>query len=353
MVGMRWTLAMVLAVVACGDDGATRSDAMIDTSSMADVPVDGKDPNNPLTLADTGLCLDASCSQISPDVYAYTPQFQLWSDGATKRRWIYLPPGTKIDTSDMDFWQFPVGTKLWKEFTRDNVRVETRLVMRIGNAGTPSDWFYVPYVWNQAQDATTAQPMGVVDANGTQHDVPSRFQCKGCHENLKPSRVLGFQAIQLDWDNTADNDTQLDLQKLIDLQLLTNAPTVSSTPGKYFPLPGATDEPAAIGYLHANCGHCHNPTSGVYGSTTMQLRLTTGSLSSLATTPVYMTAVDQNTSVSGTTNTKIITKGDPSMSAMIERFESTNTTLHMPALGSEVMDTTGDTTLKTWITNIP
>ena len=38
---------------------------------------------------------------------------------------------------------------------------------------------------------------------------------------------------------------------------------------------------------------------------------------------------------------------------MIERFESTNQALHMPALGSEVMDPTGQTTLRDWITNIP
>jgi hypothetical protein len=352
MASMRWTLAMVLAVVACGDDGATRSDAMIDTGPMGDVPVDGKDPNNPLTLADTGLCLDAACTQISTDVFAYQPQFQLWSDAATKRRWIYLPPGTKINTTDMDFWEFPVGTKLWKEFTRDNIRVETRLIMRIADAGVPSDWFMMPYVWNAAQDATTAQPMGVVDANGTQHDVPSKFQCKGCHENLKPSRILGFQAIQLDWDNP--DAAQLDLKALVAQDLLTNPPTAPGTAGDpYFKLPGTVNEPPAMGYLHANCGHCHNPSSGVYGTTNMQLRLTTSSLGSLATTPVYMTAVDQNTMVGGTTNTKIITKGDPTMSAMIERFESTNMSLHMPALGSEVIDTTAATTLRTWITNIP
>ena len=44
-------------------------------------------------------------------------------DRAAKRRWIQLPEGATIDTSDMDYWQFPVGTKLWKEFVRDGVRV--------------------------------------------------------------------------------------------------------------------------------------------------------------------------------------------------------------------------------------
>jgi len=353
---MRWTLAVPWALVACGaliacgDDGATTHDANTDSSSMGDVPIDGKDPNNPQTLEDTGLCLDSGCTQISADVYAFQPQFQLWSDGATKKRWIYLPPGTQIDTTDMDFWQFPVGTKLWKEFTRDNVRVETRLVMRIGNAGTPADWFYAPYVWNQAQDATTIQTAGMQDANGTQHDVPSRFDCKNCHENFKPTRVLGFGAIQLDWDNP--DTAQLDLKELVTKGLLTSPPSAPSTPtDPYYPLPGTTTEPPALGYLHANCGHCHNPTSGVYGATNMQLRLTVASLGSLTTTPVYMTAVRQNVMVSGTTATKIIDPTQLANSAMVERFETTNTSLHMPQKGTEIMDPTGDTAITNWIMN--
>ena len=43
---------------------------------------------------------------------------QLWADYATKQRWILLPPGTKIDATDPNEWVFPVGTKVWKEFSR-------------------------------------------------------------------------------------------------------------------------------------------------------------------------------------------------------------------------------------------
>ena len=37
-------------------------------------------PLMPSTLAGTGLCLDASCSQISADVHEYAPRFVLWAD---------------------------------------------------------------------------------------------------------------------------------------------------------------------------------------------------------------------------------------------------------------------------------
>src|SRR5689334_5765253 len=99
-------LTVVLALVACGDNHKA-PDAAADTA--VDMMPDGN-PLEPATLAGTGLCLDPGCTQISPDVHEYAPHFVLWADTATKRRWMYLPPGTTIDTSDMNHWKFPVGT---------------------------------------------------------------------------------------------------------------------------------------------------------------------------------------------------------------------------------------------------
>ncbi len=62
-------------------------------------------------------------------------------DGAGKRRWIALPPGTAIDGSDPDGWIFPVGTRLWKEFAFDR-RVETRYLER-----TSEGWRFATYLW--------------------------------------------------------------------------------------------------------------------------------------------------------------------------------------------------------------
>jgi hypothetical protein len=354
---MRW-MAVLWLLVACGDPNA-HPDASIDSErsgDLIDAMIDTPpiDPNNPPTLFDTGLCVDAACTQIAPGIRAFTPQFQLWSDSATKKRWIYLPPGTQIDTSNMDFWQFPVGTKLWKEFTRGTTRVETRLVMRIGAGNTNNDWFYVAYVWNAAQNATTAEPFGVLDANGTEHDVPGRILCRQCHDNTQPSRVLGFSAIQLDWDNPDANE--YDLQALVAANLLTNQPPSSGGVGGYYPVPGNITEKPALGYLHANCGHCHNPNSRVYTDNMMirmQLRLTVGTLTSVGTTPAYTTAVNQNAQLMVGGLMKIVTPMQPSQSALFFRFQSTNPAERMPAVGSEMMDPTGETTLRDWITNIP
>lgn len=346
---MRRGLWVLAALCACGDDGASRTDAATD-GVVADGTLDAN-PFMPQTLAETGLCLDAGCTQIAPGVREYTPHFELYSDTATKKRWIYLPPGTQIDTSDMDFWQFPVGTKLWKEFTRGGTRVETRLVWRIGAGTASSDWFYAAYVWNATQDATHWAEFGEVDANGTPHDVPGKALCRQCHENVKPSRVLGFSAIQLDLDGPGTN---LDLADLITLNLLSNPPTRPSTAVPFFPFDGTSDPTVkpALGYLHANCSHCHNPTSSVQNNTLLNLRLTVGTVGTTATTAAYTTAVNVMTQNAINGHNTIVYKGDPSMSVMIDRFEATNGN-RMPAAGTEFMDTTGDTILKAWIAAIP
>src|SRR5262249_30960643 len=83
----------------------------------------------PEHLRDTGLYARGGGEEIAPDVLAFSPQYPLWSDGAEKRRWIRLPPGTRIDARDPDRWVFPVGTRLWKEFSLGR-RLETRMLER-------------------------------------------------------------------------------------------------------------------------------------------------------------------------------------------------------------------------------
>lgn len=328
-------------------------DAAVDTVGADEMMIDALDPNMPETLAATGLCVDAACTQIAPGIYPFTPRYELYSDTATKKRWIYLPPDTQINTANMDAWEFPVGTKLWKEFTRDTTRVETRIVMRVGPGTTSSDWFYAAYVWNQAQDATYWAEFGEVDANGTQHDVPGKIVCRTCHENVKPSRVLGFSALQLDIDGASG---ELDLADLVSMNLLSNPPTEPVSPGPYFPLDASADlDPAvfpALGYMHANCGHCHNPTSTTFSNTQVDLKLTLATLASHTTTPAYTTTLGVVTQNMINGHDTLVVANSPDTSVLIGRFEATDGN-RMPAAGTEFMDTDGQTILRAWVTSIP
>jgi hypothetical protein len=346
-------LLLLVATSACGDNHGTADAPVLDAAAL-DSAIDGGATTDastamPPTLADTGLCVDPGCQTISPDVRTYKPRWALWSDGAVKRRFIYLPPGATIDTSDMDHWKFPTGTKLWKEFTRDGIRVETRLYQKNGPADT--DWYFVAYAWNAAQDQAVAAPLGQMNANGTQHDIPQRSDCRKCHDQV-PGRVLGFSALQLDYDAPS---TDLDLADLVAMNAL-SAPPASQTNGAYFPLPPATPtEIAALGYLHANCGHCHNPSSSVHAIVPQVLRLSTApsALTTLEATPTYMTTVNVAPTLHSLPGPSIVVAGDPDNSVMIQRFISTNTALHMPQIATEIEDTTAEATLRAWITNIP
>ena len=97
---------------------------------------------------------------VSGDVLAYAPQYPLWSDGASKRRWIRLPPGSSIDASDPDHWLFPVGTKFWKEFSFGR-RVETRFMQLAADRR----WTRATYQWSaDEREAPLAPERGVPGA---------------------------------------------------------------------------------------------------------------------------------------------------------------------------------------------
>ena len=76
------------------------------------------------------------------DLLPFSPQYPLWSDGTSKRRWISLPQGSRIDGSDKDAWLFPVGTRFFKEFALEGSPVETRVIERVADG-----WEFGVYVW--------------------------------------------------------------------------------------------------------------------------------------------------------------------------------------------------------------
>jgi hypothetical protein len=158
------------------------------------------------SLLATGLYADVATGELGPGVEQFEPAFALWSDGAVKRRYVWLPEGGVIDTSDMDGWVLPVGTKLWKEFSRDGVRVETRLFEKRG----VGDWRMVAYVWTEDGADALPAPAGQVDALGTPHDVPDQEACGKCHDGAADV-ALGFSALQLDHEGpgvTLDSATR-------------------------------------------------------------------------------------------------------------------------------------------------
>jgi hypothetical protein len=278
----------------------------------------------PATLAETGPSADPAHAR------AFEPAYVLWSDAAEKQRRIYLPKCGKIDSSDMDHWELPVGTRVWKEFRKSGVLIETRLIHRYGPG--PDDWIFAPYQAGAGSSADGSWvPGGVQNANGTPHDIPSEAQCKNCHTRLS-ERLLSFSAIQL--SHSLPGET---------LTTLTSAGRFTlPPPAGGFTVPGNATERAALGYLHANCGNCHNDSGN---ATSLELRLLVAH-TTVQATDAWTTAVNQPTTsfdcnLAGVGACDRIEPGNPAASAIVMRMSDKTPGKTMPPIGSELVDSAG------------
>jgi hypothetical protein len=272
----------------------------------------------PMHLRDTGLS--------DPRNLSFSPQYPLWSDGARKRRWIYLPPGTAIDASRPDAWEFPAGTRLWKEFSLGGP-VETRFIERQADR----TWRYATYIWNdEGTDATLAPAEGIAALSTREgYSIPSESDCRACHESAAVP-VLGFSALQLSSDRDplaphADARSDIDLDALLERGLILSLP-----PGGTRPRIEASSpiERASLGYLHGNCGHCHNDTE--------------------TRVPVDLTLAESVVGGSASSDHALRSLLNV-RSRLLARVSSRNPQRQMPPLGTRLIDVEALALLERWI----
>ena len=350
----RSSLLIAAACVAWATTLVARGPETVRDTTAHDAPASAS-TRPPHLLSETGLFVSGSTA-IDPRNRPYTPQYPLWSDGAHKSRWVYMPAGTTIDASDVDNWDFPVGTKFWKEFAFSGRRVETRMLWKSGAAS----WTFATYVWNDQQDdATLAPEQGVRDvapiAPGRRHSIPGIADCRACHEANR-IQVLGFTALQLstDRDPGALHGEPLDadavtLQTLVEHRLLRGAPAdVITSPPRI-----RTDNPttrSVLGYLSTNCGACHT-LDGPLANVGLDLRQKTRG-------PVWTDAevarlLGRETTWqrpgADDTGTRGIVPGSPELSAIVHRMRSRRPSSQMPPLGTVVPDTDAVSLVSGWI----
>lgn len=302
----------------------------------------------PADLAATGLYADWATKTIAATNRPFSPQYPLWTDGAKKQRWIYLPPGAPIDASSSDAWQFPIGTRLWKEFSFASQPVETRYMER-----TAAGWRYATYVWSEdGKTATLAPPRGTKTsaevAPGKRHDVPSEGDCRVCHGN-DTSSVLGFSALQLSGDRDPNAlHTEPLAPGSLDLPALVRTGALRNYRGSTSPRIAARTptERAALGYLHGNCGGCHRD-GGALASLGMVLASSSEQHDEPTRKAVFTTTLDR---ASHLTPTRMrIASGAPDRSVVIERMGSRVPSTQMPPLGTQLVDVEAVRLLSAWI----
>ena len=310
-----------------------------------------------------GLYEDFTARRVDPALRAYKPALELWSDGAEKRRWIFLPPGTKIDTSNMDEWVFPNGTRVWKEFALDKKRVETRLYEK----GSDGAWRHTSFRWADDESDAVRSDNGEKIARGgpdvPPYEIPTANQCNDCHGGRK-DKVLGFEAVSLGLPGAEG----LTLAALVAGGLVSDPPPATVLA---FPEDGTASAPA-LAWMHVSCGACHNRSSGASGKNSnvytlaraSQLLDQDGGGATVQSLDAYVSTVGRATSVEipdgGGAMFSVIKAGDPGASLAsylsgrrVGPTGNPNPKEQMPPSVTRLVDAKGHALLDTWIRALP
>jgi hypothetical protein len=338
------------------DGGARPSDAAPagDAGLIPDCNRDGQD--HPTALACTGLygaCDLQSCNgwltrTIAPDAHAFDPGLHLWSDGADKSRWIYLPPNTRIDTTNLNEWLFPIGTKVWKEFRLLGKRVETRFLWKV----SPLYWFRTTYEWSDDETQANELVGGRGNVRGLGYEIPNTDVCASCHAG-RLDFVLGFEIVSL----ASSQSSGFNLAVLRQQQLLTNPPVNNPV------VPGDATAVGAVGFLHSNCGNaCHNRSpSALAGASGLLMRLdvdATGALPpNVNQTDLWLTAYKVPSTFVPAGNLPgtffRIKPQDVAHSAIPYRDGRRDGISQMPPLATHIVDTLDLKKVDDWINSLP
>ena len=311
----------------------------------------------PASLADAQVFSDLATQTPAAGVVPYEVNAPFWSDGATKTRFIRLPPGERIDFATSGPWGFPAETLLIKNFYLDLVRgdpasrriIETRLLIKREDA---PGWDGYSYLWNEAgtdatllTDSTTVayviddpqDPVGFFLQN---YYFPSRQDCEVCHTK-GAGYVLGVHTAQLHTGAEQNQLHTLAQQGLFTGDLPADLSSLPQLPNPFDP--SVPLDQRARSYLEVNCAPCHRPES--VSRTIIDLRYDTP-LVQTNTVEAFPTLGDI-----GEPEARILTPQAPQLSTLYRRMLTLGT-FRMPPLASSIPDERGADLIAEWIASM-
>lgn len=330
----RATILLGWAMLAACSDSTSPPVTPVDAATdEAAAPSPDAGVTGPTKLSETGLYADVAKKTLAPGVLGYDVRYPLWSDGSGKSRYLLLPEGATFDVSDTEYWTFPVGTKVWKHFEKDGKLVETRFLWKKSD----TVWFEMGYAWLDDESDAIAQPKGTKSVRGTSHDVPEIVRCHECHDNVVDT-VIGLDPMQLSNGPTGMLATLGATGKL----------------SKALPdseIPGDPTQKAALGYMHGNCGGCHNDHGKFKGQTSLRLRVLSTE-KTVEQTGVYRTAFGlKMVHPIPPDITDALVAGDAAHSGIYYRMVVRDG-FAMPPYGSKVLDPAGSKAVEAWIVSM-
>ncbi len=303
----------------------------------------------------------------------YDMAIPLFTDYASKYRFIFVPTDTKATYKADEVFDFPVGSVITKTFTipvdtsdrgitKEEI-IETRLLIKRNNG-----WTTLPYIWNEDKsDAILSVIGGTTEAKIThkledlefEYGVPTNQECSKCHQ-FKPDgdpdlgyiSPIGPKARNLNSNYDYGNGPENQISKWVSEGLLDNVPDASlidSIPvfndsidlGDIVP---SQLQLAAAGWLDINCAHCHREEGGASNT----------NFNAEWDSPISLTTCNQPISYGGGNLSFIITPGDADKSILIQRMEAIpdGNGDQMPPLGRALAHSEGSELIRAWMNNI-
>lgn len=300
----------------------------------------------PSQLSQTGCFDPANQMEPTSDLIPFAPSAELWSDGATKRRWMTIPDAKTITVDGDGDFDFPAGTMLVKEFSLAGKKVETRFLVRQEADG---QWAGYSYQWNDAQtDAMLVDANGAAVTYDTQvWNYPSRAQCQRCH-TAAAGHALGPEIAQLNHDMTYPETgrTANQVMTLARVGLLDPSGFAMPWPA----LPALTDTTASVedrarAYLHVNCSNCHRPGGLTFTPPDFRYSVPLSAMGICNAPPTISALEDLIPS-----DPRLLAPGDPSRSEVYVRQSTVDPRYRMPPIARTLTNDAGIAVILDWIT---
>ncbi|OBV11447.1 SO2930 family diheme c-type cytochrome [Erythrobacter dokdonensis] len=336
---MRRSVALLL--LACASFGAVLGHASATgVAAVSDAAVQGE--SFPRKLSDFGFFAEAARQVPAAGVTPYALNTPLWSDGAEKLRFIYLPQGTQLAAEGDGLLRFPVGSAIIKTFAfgEGEARrlIETRVLLHRAEG-----WVALPYRWNSEQtEATLALAGGRLDlvtpaGEAISYAIPNKNQCKSCHSKDGEVIPIGPKARNLsqEWLGGMAAAGLLDAVP-VDADSLPDWATHATGPA----------QPLARAYLDVNCAHCHQPGGGASNSG-LDLRWEQDDPHAIG---IMKRPVAAGRGAGG--HDFSILPGQPDKSILLYRMDSAEPGVAMPELGKASVDRDGVAVVRRWISEL-
>ena len=341
---------------------------------------EGSDPNFDAAevscreLAGYNLFADAlEPRSAANDGIGYELTSALFTDYASKYRFIYVPDGLQAAYNSQNVFDFPVGTIIAKTFAMPNdflnpaageEVIETRLLIHRRDG-----WATLPYIWREdgsGADLAVAggrRSLEWIHSDGstrsTEYVIPDANSCKTCHgvtraetgSGVNTETVnlpIGPKARFLNRERLYDGALKNQLSHMADAGVLVGLPadlaTIDTAPDwedVSKPL-----ESRVKAYLDINCAHCHSPggfasNSGMFTEFWREVNATYG----VCKPPVAAGAGSGGLQYA-------LVPGDADASITVFRMNSDEPNVRMPEIGRSIIHDEAVGLVRDWLNSL-